>query len=457
MSNAFDAIVIGAGLNGLVASAALGRAGLRVLLLERGPATGGEARAMQFAEGYRASPLSLDAGWLPPVVARGLGLRPELVASETSAAVLTGGGERLAIARDVERASATIRGLSARDADKWPGFVTRLGKIAGFLEALYQLPPADIDTTSLGEILPLIGVARKFRGLGREDMIELLRVLPMAVQELVDDTFESEPLKALIAAGGVQDIRQGPRSGGTSFVLLHHLVGATAGSIRGRPVVRQGPNVLANAIEDVARGAKVSIRTGTDVAQIVIRDDRVAGVALASGEEIGAPVVLSTLDPARTILGLVDSVWLDPDFLHAVRKIKFRGIRATALYAMDGLARHDGTRRRGVVYANDDGTRESVRRREVRRDVGAAARGVLGADVAVAGPGAGGEARRCRAHPVGVGQVGLVGLVGSSDLADRVTSRSRRVASRALPLACVIARYSRRATSPSDTGSPRAR
>jgi len=347
VTHAFDAVVIGAGLNGLVASAALGRAGLRVLLLERGPATGGEARAMQFTEGYRASPLSLDAGWLPPVVARGLGLHPDLVASETSAAVLTGGGERLAIARDVARASATIRGLSARDADKWPGFVTRLGKIAGFLEALYQLPPADIDTTSLGEILPLIGVARKFRGLGREDMTEVLRVLPMAVQELVDDTFESEPLKALIAAGGVQDIRQGPRSGGTSFVLLHHLVGATPGSIRGRPVVRQGPNVLANAIEDVARGAKVSIRTGTDVARIVIRDDRVAGVALASGEEIGAPAVLSTLDPARTLLGLVDPVWLDPDFLQAVRKIKFRGIRATALFAMEGLP--DTTGLDGVV------------------------------------------------------------------------------------------------------------
>ena len=347
MSHAFDAIVIGAGLNGLVASAALGRAGLRVLLLERGPATGGEARAMQFAEGYRASPLSLDSGWLPPVVSRGLGLRPDLVASETSATLLTGGGARLAIARDVTRASETIRALSARDSERWPGFVTQLGTIASFLEALYQLPPPDIDTTSFSEILPLLGVARKFRGLGRDDMTELLRVLPMAVQELVDDSFESEPLKALIAAGGVQDIRQGPRSGGTSFVLLHHMVGTTAGSIRGRPAVRQGPNVLANSIEEVARGAKVSIRTGTDVAQIVVRDDRVAGVALASGEEITAPVVLSTLDPARTLLGLVDPVWFDPDFLQAVRKIKFRGIRATALFAMDGLP--DTTGLDGVV------------------------------------------------------------------------------------------------------------
>ena len=346
MSHAFDAIVIGAGLNGLVASAALGRAGLRVLLLERGPATGGEARAMQFAEGFRASPLSLDAGWLPPVVARGLGLRADFVASETSAAVLLGGGQRLAVARDAARGAQAISAHSTRDAERWPAFIAKLGHIAGFLEVLYQLPPPDVDTTSLRELMPLVGVARKLRGLGREDMTDLLRILPMAVQELLDDTFESEPLKALIAAGGVQDIRQGPRSGGTSFVLLHHLVGATPGSIRGRPVVRQGPNVLANAIEDVARAAKVSIRTGTDVAEIVVRDDHVAGVALASGEEIGAPLVLSTLDPAATIRK-VDPVWLDPEFLHAVRKIKFRGIRATALFAMDGLP--DTTGLDGVV------------------------------------------------------------------------------------------------------------
>jgi phytoene dehydrogenase-like protein len=169
----------------------------------------------------------------------------------------------------------------------------------------------------------------------------------MAVQELVDDWFESEPLKAAIAAGGVQDIRQGPRSGGTSFVLLHHLVGAAPGAIRGRPYWRKGTNALANQIEDVARAAKVTIRTGTGVARIVVRDDRVAGVALDTGEEIGAPVVVSTLDPAHTLLGLVDPVWLDPEFLHAVGNIKFRGSRATALFALDGAP--DGGFSDGVV------------------------------------------------------------------------------------------------------------
>lgn len=339
MANAFDAIVIGAGLNGLVASAVLGRAGRRVLLVERGAATGGEARAMPFADGYRAAPLTLDAGWLPPKVASSLGLplRDTLVSSEVTASVALGAGKWLSLPRDARRAAEAIRPHSARDAERWPGFTARLARIAGVLQALYQIPAPDLDTTSLSELATLLGVGRKLRGLGREDMIEFFRLLPMSVQELADDTFESEPLKAGIAAAGIQDIRQGPRSGGTTFVLLHHLVGAAPGSLRGRPMWRQGPNGLANAIEDAARAARVTIRASTDVARITVADDRVTGIALASGEEIGAPVVVSTLDPARTLLGLVDPVWLDPEFLHAVRHIKFRGCRATALFALDGL------------------------------------------------------------------------------------------------------------------------
>ena len=125
-----------------------------------------------------------------------------------------------------------------------------MAALAGILESLYLSPAPDIETSSPGEILPLLAVGQKLRRLGRVDMVEFFRVLPMAIQELVDDTFKNEPLKAAIAAAGIQDLRQGPRSGGTAFVMLHHLVGAAKGSIRGRPAWRQGPNALANAIED---------------------------------------------------------------------------------------------------------------------------------------------------------------------------------------------------------------
>ena len=161
------------------------------------------------------------------------------------AAVATSTGEIVTLSCDPRQAAERIRQFSPRDAARWPAFVTRLRALAGFLEAMYQLPPPDLDAElSFGEVGPLLGLGRKFRSLGRGDMTELLRVLPMSVQDLADERFESETLKTAIAAAGIRDIRQGPRSGGTSFVLLHHLVGAPAGSIRSRGWWREGPDVF---------------------------------------------------------------------------------------------------------------------------------------------------------------------------------------------------------------------
>lgn len=337
MTAAYDAIVIGAGSNGLVAAAALGKAGRRVLVLESADDIGGQRRTWEFAPGFRA-PLHVDTGWLPPTVARGLGIAPLGTTTPRVTASVAGDGQTLALPAEPARAADTLRRYSPRDAARWPSFVERLAKLAGFLESLYELPPPDIDAPmSLGELAPLLGLGRKFRSLGRTDMVELLRVLPMSVQDLLDDWFEGPLVKAAVAAAGVRDIRQGPRSGGTSFVLLHHLVGAGAGSVGARPWWRDRPDALIGTIATVARANKVEIRAGAPVASIRVRDDAVTGVVLDGGDELAAPVVVSTADPARTLLGLVDPVWLDPELLHAVRNIKFRGCTALALFALDRL------------------------------------------------------------------------------------------------------------------------
>jgi phytoene dehydrogenase-like protein len=337
MPGSFDVIVLGGGTNGLVAATVLARQGRKVLLLEDGERLGVDVHADEFAPGFRAPMLTLDQGWLPPPVAAAVGVTPPArVSGASSTGAALGGGEFLTLPSATGAAADAIRRFSARDAERWPAFTARLRKLAGFLEALYVLPAPDLDTTSVREVLPLLGLGRKFRALGKEDMVEVLRVLPMAVQELVDDWFESEPLKAAIAAAAVQDIRQGPRSGGTSFILLHHLTGAEPGALRRNGWWREGPDALVAVLEAAARGAGVTLRADGRVASIAVRDDAVAGVVLASGEEIGAQAVLSTLDPSHTLLRLVDPVWLPPEVLHPLGTVKYRGARATVCYALEG-------------------------------------------------------------------------------------------------------------------------
>lgn len=338
MSPSWDAIVIGAGADGLVASAALARAGFKVLLLERGEGAGGVRRPIEFAPGFRASLLGTDPGWVVPAIARGLGLAGiERIPLEAPLTIVPEPGRALTIWSDAAKASGAIRKVSDRDAAAWPGFVARLHRLAGLLGTLYQSPAPDIDTTSLKDLPPLLFFARKLRSLGRREMPDFFRTLPMSIAELLEDTFENGMLKAAVAAGGVQEIRQGPRSGGTAFVLLHHLAGAPAGSIRGRGRWRAGPDAFIRAAEEAARRSGVTIRTGAAVERIVVKDDAVAGVVLKGGEEIQASRAISTADPASTLLRLVDPVWIDPEILLAVRNIKFRGCAATIFYALEEL------------------------------------------------------------------------------------------------------------------------
>lgn len=338
MSERFDAIVIGGGVNGLAAATALGKAGRHTLILEQAHAVGGQTRSIEFAPGFHAAPLGLDAGWMPPAVARGLGLSvPELAMADPPLTGMVAPGRFLELSADPSRAAQAIRAYSQRDAERWPDFVRLIRQLSGFLEHLYQMPALNIDATSPTELAGMARLALRFRRLGRRGMTELLRTMPMSIQELLDDWFESEALKAAVAAGGIQSIRQGPRSGGTAFVLLHHLVGAPPGSVRGRGYWRDGPDALTRALKDAARARGVTVRTGATAARILVQDYAVTGVALESGEEIAAPLVMSAADPKRTFLGLVDPVWLDPEFLDAVRNVKLRGSTAYVLYAVDAL------------------------------------------------------------------------------------------------------------------------
>jgi phytoene dehydrogenase-like protein len=330
----YDAIVIGGGRNGLVAAATLASAGREVLVVEERESVGGIARKVEFAPGFRAAPLGIDPGWLPPSVAR-LTDGAKLVHADAPLTLAVQPDEFLTLWSDQSRAKDAIQRYSKKDAAVWSAFAAEMRALAGFLERAYERPPPMLASRSPREFLALGGLALAFRRLGRHRMRTLLRVLPMSVQDLLDEWFESEPLKAAIAATGIQNLRQGPRSAGTSLVLLHHLVGAPVGSMRRAGSWATGDSV--SRLEEAARRNGVFFQTGAKVRRVLIADNAARGVVLENGDEVAANTVVSSADPARTLLGMVDPVWLDPEFLLAVRNIKYRGCTAFVVYALDRL------------------------------------------------------------------------------------------------------------------------
>ena len=301
-----DAIVIGAGVNGLVTAHLLARGGQRVLLLE------------QRADVDQAP----ETGWVPTSVIRELKLDAGTIAvaaNDPWISVPLEGGGRLELSSDVAKSVEAIRRVSPADAAKWPEFCTRMKRVARVLEQLYDQPAPDVETRELGELLRLGRLGLSVRRMGRQGMIDLLRILPMSVADLLDEWFEHDALKGAIGAAGIMHLRQGPRSGGTAFNLLHHHVGAPAG------VFRQGMSRIRAALGALPG---VQIRHAATVERIVAKAGVVTGVVLTSGEELAAPVVVSSADPRATLLSLLEPGWLDPEFTRAIGNIKCRGVAA---------------------------------------------------------------------------------------------------------------------------------
>lgn len=337
MSRDFDSIVIGASADGLVAATVLARAGRRVLVLESEREPGGTLREIEFAPKFRAAPLAADLGDVHEDVLRATGaMLPAAVAPDPCAVALGEGGP-LAICRTPAATAEALRRFSAKDAAAWPAFAAEMHALAGFLGELLRRPAFALEATGRRELMSLAGLGLRYRALGRRRMAELLRALPVALADLLDDWFEHERLKGLLAAIGTADLPQGPMAGGSALALLHRHVGAAAGVFGERLRLQTGGAALVTALADRARACGARVETGAGVRQILVREERVAGVALASGEEIACRNVVSGAGVGRTLLELVDTAHLDTEFIEAVRHIRYRGVTSFVLLGLNGL------------------------------------------------------------------------------------------------------------------------
>lgn len=344
-----DVIIAGGGHNGLVAAAFLAKAGLKPLVLERAEHVGGCASTLEIAPGFRCPALSHVAA-LDPSIVRALGLERHglrILRPPARVCAPTRDGRALVLWSDVSDAAKEIGAFSSRDAARFPPFLVVFARLAAAVRALTSSVLPRIDPFHPGEVIEALRTGRRFRALGKPDGYRLLQWMSMPVADLVEEWFESEPLGATIAAGGVLGAFVGPRSPGTAARLL--LLAGDEGTPLGAGwFAVGGTGAVADTLAVAARHAGAEIRTLAEVVRITIVSGAASGVVLADGQEIGARAIVSNTDPKRTFLGLVDPVHLGADFVRRVQNIRMHGVLAKVNYAVTSLPRLLGASGRDV-------------------------------------------------------------------------------------------------------------
>jgi phytoene dehydrogenase-like protein len=329
LRKSYDAIVIGAGHNGLTAAAYLSRGGLSTLVVERRDIIGGCCVTEEIAPGCRASTTSYIASMLRPTIIRDLhlashGLR--MVACDPGLLVPYPDGHVVPWWADRDRAIAEFRKLSARDADTFLRLDEQLKRLARYLQPFFLEPPPDPSLRGVGGFLELLRVGKRFRGMQGDEAAQLVSFLTGSLGDFLDRNYESEKMKTMFLANNVYGKHGGPYDAGTALGLLFHLLSGGDGEIQGfYGHVIGGMGSITQALASACRKLNVEILTSAPVARISVKDGRSQGVILDDGAEISSSLVLSNADPKRTFLGLVEERELPVDFRHAISGIKMDG------------------------------------------------------------------------------------------------------------------------------------
>ncbi len=348
----YQAIVVGGGHNGLVCGAYLARGGLRTVILEKRPLAGGMAETAELLPGVRVPVVADTVGRLRPSVARELQLRQHGLALVQPAARVFApqpDGRHITLWGDVAR---TARELAANDmvgetdARAFADADRRIGALASALAVLMSRTPPDLGHPSMADALEgmRIGLRAGLKARATPDFADdgLVRVLPMSVHDLVSEWFASDALRAVVAARGIRYTGLAPRMPGTAQVLLGDAAGNSGGLAGQSVVARGGPGSLAAALAAAAQAHGAEVRTDAEVVHVRHAGERVVGVTLAGGEEIDAPIVVSGLDPRRTLLGLLAPEAIGPRLSWRAGNIRGAGVTAKVNLALRDLPRFSG-------------------------------------------------------------------------------------------------------------------
>jgi phytoene dehydrogenase-like protein len=332
-------VLIGGGHNALITAFYLAKGGFKPLVLERRSMIGGGAVTEEFYPGFKASTLAHTLGPLRADIVRDMQLERfdlHLFRPDPRVFAPAPDGRGLLFYDDAAKTAGSISHISARDGSKYTEFAKALEKIAGVFSQIAAITPPGIDKPSPEDLWNLLNTGRGIRKLGKRGMLDLLRWGPMAVADFVAEFFETELLRAVIAARGIFGANLGPWSAGSTAVLL---LRAAADPHPVGPAVfpRGGLGELSRAMSEAAKKAGAEIRTDAEVVQIRTKSGAVSGVVLANGEEVACDAVVSGVDPKRTFVQLLEPSILDPVFALRMKNFRARGNVAKVHLALGDL------------------------------------------------------------------------------------------------------------------------
>ncbi len=332
-------VLIGGGHNALIAAFYLAKGGFKPVVLERRSVVGGGAVTEEFCPGFKASTLAHTLGPLREDIAREMQLdRFNLQIFRPDPRVFTPApdGRGLLFYDDAAKTAGAISHISAKDGAKYVEFAKALTKVAGVFSQIASITPPGIDKPSPEDLWNLLVTGRGVRRLGKMGMLDLLRWGPMAVADFVAEFFETELLRAVIAARGIFGANRGPWSAGSTAVLLLRAA-ADAHPVGPSTFPRGGLGEFSRALAESAKKAGAEIRTDAEVMQVRTKSGVVAGVVLANGEEIACEAVVSGVDPKRTFFHLLEPGILDPVFAMRMKNFRARGNVAKVHLALGEL------------------------------------------------------------------------------------------------------------------------
>ena len=325
MAGSFDAIIIGAGHNGLVTACYLARAGWKVLVLERRYLVGGACVTEETFPGFKVSTAAYVNSLFRKEIVRDLRLADygfAVMERNPSSFTPFPDGRSLLLGPDRDLTLKEIGKFSRKDAEAYPKYEAMLERVADVVEPTLAMTPPDLLRPGLRGLWKLLGLARSFRKLGA-GMGEAVEILTGPARPILDRWFESEQLKATLATDAIIGAMAAPSMPGTAYVLFHHVMGETNGKRGVWGYVRGGMGGLTQALAGAARDLGVEIRCDAEVSRILVKDGAVAGVALAGGDEFAARAIASNADARVTFTRLLEPGLLPPDFIEAVRRIDY--------------------------------------------------------------------------------------------------------------------------------------